>query len=64
MPVVVDVTEAEGDWKRAADLVREQIDPEADIHATADYRRHLTGVLTERALKAAADVMSRCTTSP
>lgn len=55
VPVVVDVTEAEGDWKRAARLVREQIDPEADIHATADYRRHLTGVLTERALKAAAD---------
>jgi carbon-monoxide dehydrogenase medium subunit len=34
----------------AADLVQEQVDPEPDIHATANYRRHLAGVLTQRAL--------------
>jgi carbon-monoxide dehydrogenase medium subunit len=34
---------------RAAELVR----PDADIHASADYRRNLTRVLTERALKKA-----------
>jgi len=34
----------------AADLARQQVDPEPDIHATAAYRRHLAGVLTQRAL--------------
>ena len=34
----------------AADLARQQVNPEPDIHATADYRRHLSGVLTQRAL--------------
>jgi aerobic carbon-monoxide dehydrogenase medium subunit len=34
----------------AADLTRQQVDPEPDIHATAAYRRHLAGVLTQRAL--------------
>ncbi|MCP9984157.1 FAD binding domain-containing protein [Actinomadura madurae] len=43
-----------GDWAAAAAHVRERIDPEPDIHAGAAYRRHLTGVLTERALSAAA----------
>lgn len=56
-PLVLDLTGpagAGGDWAAAAALVRERIEPEADIHASADYRRHLTGVLTERALRAAA----------
>ena len=37
--------------RRASELV----EPDADIHASADYRRHLAGVLTERALKRAAE---------
>jgi len=37
--------------RRAAELV----EPDGDIHASADYRRHLTGVLTRRALKRAMD---------
>ncbi|HEX6988215.1 MAG TPA: xanthine dehydrogenase family protein subunit M [Bacillota bacterium] len=36
-----------------ADAVRESIEPDSDIHASADYRRHVAGVLTGRALRAA-----------
>jgi CO/xanthine dehydrogenase FAD-binding subunit len=36
---------------RAAELV----EPDSDIHASADYRRHLTRVLTGRALRRAAE---------
>lgn len=56
-PLVFDLTGSagpDGDWAAAAAHVRDRIDPEPDIHAGADYRRHLTGVLTERALRAAA----------
>ena len=35
--------------RRASELVA----PDSDIHASADYRRHLAGVLTERAIKRA-----------
>lgn len=41
------------DWSGAAAFARERVDPESDIHADAAYRRHLVGVLTERALHAA-----------
>ncbi|NKZ08243.1 FAD binding domain-containing protein [Actinomadura latina] len=57
VPLVFDLAAAagrNGDWAAAAAHVRERIDPEPDIHAGAEYRRHLTGVLTERALRAAA----------
>ncbi|MBE3009852.1 FAD binding domain-containing protein [Microbispora sp. NEAU-D428] len=61
VPVVVDVTAACGprpaasvDWAAVAGAVRDRIEPEGDIHATADYRRHLTGVLAARALRDAA----------
>jgi carbon-monoxide dehydrogenase medium subunit len=37
----------------AAAKAGELVQPDSDIHASADYRRHLTGVLTARALKRA-----------
>ena len=37
----------------AAAAVGDLIDPDGDLHATADYRRHLARVLAERVLKAA-----------
>jgi carbon-monoxide dehydrogenase medium subunit len=54
-PLVLDLTEAAtadgtDGFSAAADVARQQIDPEPDIHATAAYRRHLAGVLTQRAL--------------
>jgi len=52
-PFVLDVTQAGDDFAAAAALARERVDPEPDIHASADYRRHLAGVLTERALRGA-----------
>jgi carbon-monoxide dehydrogenase medium subunit len=39
--------------QRAIDAVRAKIEPETDLHASSDYRRHLAGVLTGRALAAA-----------
>ncbi|OGK77032.1 MAG: hypothetical protein A2X52_01245 [Candidatus Rokubacteria bacterium GWC2_70_16] len=38
--------------RRASEIVS----PDADIHASADYRRHLTAVLTKRALRRALGV--------
>jgi aerobic carbon-monoxide dehydrogenase medium subunit len=55
-PLVLDLTEAiagASGLAAAADLARRSVDPEPDVHATADYRRHLAGVLTERALREA-----------
>ena len=34
----------------AIDAQRNAVDPDHDLHASADYRRHLAGVLAERAL--------------
>ena len=60
-PMVLDLSDAlhgqvvaEADWESAGRLAQGQVDPEPDIHATADYRRHLVGVLTGRALREAA----------
>ncbi|WP_067478082.1 FAD binding domain-containing protein [Actinomadura hibisca] len=59
VPLVLDLTEAAASG-RLAEHVRERIDPESDIHASADYRRHLAGVLAQRALaKATADALAR-----
>jgi carbon-monoxide dehydrogenase medium subunit len=46
---------------RAIDAVRSAITPDSDLHASSDYRRHLAGVLTGRALAAA---WRRATTDP
>lgn len=49
-PLVLDLTEAGSDPASAGKLAKSRVAPAADIHATAAYRRHLAGVLTERAL--------------
>ncbi|MBG0830894.1 xanthine dehydrogenase family protein subunit M [Planomonospora sp. ID67723] len=61
VPVLADVTgvcghrpPASADWAAAARAVQDRAEPEDDIHATAAYRRHLIGVLAERALRDAA----------
>jgi carbon-monoxide dehydrogenase medium subunit len=61
VPVPVDLTDALGgqagdaaDWAAAGRLAAAAVEPEDDIHASAAYRRHLAGVLTARAAKAAA----------
>jgi CO/xanthine dehydrogenase FAD-binding subunit len=38
---------------QAVEAVRAAVEPESDLHASADYRRHLAGVLTSRAVAAA-----------
>jgi len=65
-PLLVDLTDAVAggavsggavsgaDWAAAGRLAQSQVSPEADIHSTASYRRHLVGVLTARALAEAA----------
>jgi len=42
------------DWSAAAAHAVARVNPGGDIHAGADYRRHLVGVLTGRALAEAA----------
>lgn len=37
----------------AARLASQEVDPEPDIHASAEYRRHIAGILTLRALEGA-----------
>ena len=39
----------------AETAANEEIDPSSDIHATAEFRRHLAKVLTRRALEEAYD---------
>ena len=54
VPLVLDVTRS---WlsgeSDAAEQARSAVDPQTDLHATADYRRHLAGVLTIRAARQA-----------
>ena len=48
----------------AARRASELVSPDSDLHASADYRRHLTGVLTGRALRRALGVAVRAEASP
>ena len=59
-PEVHDLTEAvagapveKADWAAAGALARTLVEPDGDLHASADYRRLLVGVLTERTLASA-----------
>jgi carbon-monoxide dehydrogenase medium subunit len=52
VPVVLDLTESWAIGRAAADAMA-ALDPPSDLHARADYRRHLAGVLTVRAAEAA-----------
>jgi carbon-monoxide dehydrogenase medium subunit len=61
VPTVLDLTEALGgrepvdaDLDAAAEAVRQHVEPEADIHASAEYRRMLAGELARRVLALAA----------
>lgn len=62
IPDVLDLTDlvagqepaAPDGWESAADAVRSHVEPEGDIHATADYRRMLAGELARRVLAEAA----------
>ncbi|MDX1620725.1 MAG: xanthine dehydrogenase family protein subunit M [Nitriliruptorales bacterium] len=61
VPVVVGISaELEGqdpvalDTDEAVSTALQAIEPQSDIHATAEYRRHLSGVLLARALREAA----------
>lgn len=60
VPTVVDLSEVFADGAlsdtaldHAADLALDSLEPEGDIHASADYRRHLARVLTRRVVRRA-----------
>jgi len=67
VPAVVDLTEAfaggqltDSGLLAAGELALDQLEPEADIHATAHYRAQLVRVLTRRAVQAAhGDAVAR-----
>ncbi|HSJ20760.1 MAG TPA: FAD binding domain-containing protein, partial [Nocardioidaceae bacterium] len=69
VPTVVDLTGAfsgetptDAELDSAADIALASLEPETDIHATADYRGHLARVLTRRVVrKAFEDRTSRRT---
>ncbi|MGX7679589.1 FAD binding domain-containing protein [Jatrophihabitans sp. DSM 45814] len=59
-PLVIDLTDVIGGRLFDADIadvavyVRDRVDPETDIHASAEYRRHLAEILTARVVRDAA----------
>ena len=61
VPTIVDVAAAVGDVltdysaRVAGEMALESLDPQADIHGTADYRAQLVRVLTGRVLRSAYD---------
>jgi aerobic carbon-monoxide dehydrogenase medium subunit len=66
-PVLVDVTDilaraapAQARWDVVAGRARSSVRPGSDLHASAEYRRHLAGILAVRALAGAvADARDR-----
>jgi aerobic carbon-monoxide dehydrogenase medium subunit len=68
VPEVHDLTDAvagkpvdSADWAAAGELARGLVDPDGDLHASADYRRLLVGTLTERTLAQAGAEAARRT---
>jgi aerobic carbon-monoxide dehydrogenase medium subunit len=47
----------------AGRLVARELEPDSDIHATAEYRRHVAGILSLRALERAAEQLTGAHTS-
>jgi carbon-monoxide dehydrogenase medium subunit len=54
VPVVLEPASADADAIRAA-VEGAELDPPSDVHASADYRRHLAAVLAVRAVAQATD---------
>ena len=46
-------TQGEAEIREAASLAAADINPESDLHASAEFRRHLASVLTARAFRRA-----------
>lgn len=55
VPVIVDLTEALRNGDAPGEAALAHLDPETDIHASAEYRAHLVKVLTGRVLAAAIE---------
>jgi carbon-monoxide dehydrogenase medium subunit len=51
--VLIGQTPSEALWAEAAEAVRAAVTPDGDIHASAEYRKHVSGVLAQRALREA-----------
>ncbi|GLU46477.1 FAD binding domain-containing protein [Nocardiopsis ansamitocini] len=71
VPLVLDLTEplagrppGTADFAAAGRMTRGRLEPEEDIHATAEYRAHLAEVLTARALREAAQAAIRTSLDP
>lgn len=47
----------------AASIVSEAVDPDSDVHASAEYRKEVAGVLTRRALEAALQRLTEANAS-
>lgn len=55
-PIVVDITDAAVAGEQAvAEAARKAVDPVGDIHASAEFRKHLSGVLAERVIEQAVE---------
>ena len=52
---LVGVTPAADAFEDVGRRVSDAVEPEGDLHASSDYRKHLAGVLTRRALARAAE---------